>query len=57
MFGIAKKKPQTFEVDSHDEAGRSVIIVASSEKEAVKNLPEDIKEDVRHGRTQLRRVV
>lgn len=57
MFGIAKKKSQTFEVDSHDEAGRSVIIVASSEKEAVKNLPEEIREDVRRGRTQLRRVV
>ena len=55
MFGIAKKK-QTYEVDSHEE-GKSVIVIASSEKEAVKNLPENIREDVRHGRTQLRRVV
>lgn len=57
MFGINKKKSQTYEVDSHDENGRSVIIVASSEKEAVKNLPENIQEDVRRGRTQLRRVI
>jgi hypothetical protein len=55
VFGIGKKK-KTFEVDSH-ETGKSIIVVASSEKEAVKNLPEDVKEDVRHGRTQLRRVV
>jgi hypothetical protein len=56
MFGVGKKKSQTYEIDSH-ETGQRVIVVASSEKDAYKNLPEELREEVRHGKTQLRRVV
>lgn len=56
MFGIGKKQPKSFEVDSH-ETGQRVIVVAGSEKDAYKNLPEDIREEVKSGRTKLRRVM
>lgn len=55
MFGIGKKQPKSFEVDSH-ETGQRVIVVASSEKDAYKNLPEDVREEIKRGRVQMRRI-
>ena len=52
MFGMGRKD-QTFEVLPEDPAKRSIIVIADSEKKAMKKLPREYYEDIKRGKCKI----